>query len=172
MSDELKSKLSQLQQRRKARETTHLLPKEVLEGADLNRFSYKEDVYSTHSLELFPKGVEGKYVYPEGYSVYEYVEVDQLAHLVRCIEESGLVFDSEVFVSLDNDSAYWPLSQEKIGKFLAWYFSCLENSYQELVIFQADFKKGIVVDKYCGYLPKGMSTNANETVYEFVYWEK
>ena len=172
MRDELKNRLGQLNQRRKARETTLILPDDVREGIDLNRLAYKENIYSTHGLELFPKGVGGKYVYPEGYSLYEYIEVDQLAHLARSIEESGLVFDTEVFVSLDNDSGYWPLKNKRTDKLISWYLNYLESGYQTLSIFQADFKKGVVVDNYCGYLPKHLSTNANEVVYEYIRWEK
>ncbi len=172
MSDELKSRLGQLNQKRKARETIQLLPESLLEGIELDRLSYKEDVYSAHGLALFPKGVAGEYVYPEGYSLYEYVEVDQLAHLARSIKEFGLVFDNEVFVSLDNDSGFWPLKNESIDKLIFWYVNYLESSYQSLAVFQADFKKGILVDNYCGYLPKNLSTNANEVVYEYIRWEK
>jgi len=172
LSHKLQSRLGQLHQRRKARETTQFLPRDVFDGIELEHLVYRENILSAHELELFPKGVDGKYVYPEGYSVYEYIEVDQLTHLARRIDESGLVFDSEVLVSLDNDSGYWPLRKDRIDKLIAWYLNYLESGYQTLSIFQSDFKKGIVVDNYCGYLPKHLSTNANEVVYEYIRWEK
>lgn len=172
LSNELRSRLARLHQRRKARETTQLLPRDLSEDIDLERLVYKEHILSTHDLSLFPKGVDGQYIYPEGYSVYEYIEVDQLAHLAKSIKESGLVFDSDVLVSLDIDSGYWPLKKESVDKFFAWYLNYLESGYQSLSIFQSDFKKGVVVDNYCGYLPRHLSTNANEVVYEYIRWEK
>ena len=172
MRNELKNRLNQLHQRHKAADTINFLPESFLEGIDLNRLSYKEDIYSTHGLELFPKGVAGQYIYPTGYSLYEYVEVDQIAHLVRNIKRSRLIFDDEIFVSLDNDSGFWPLKHQIIDKFISWYVSYIKSSYQTLAIFQADYKKGIMVSNYCGYLPEDLRTNSNEIVYEYIEWEK
>ena len=172
LNEKLQSKLSQLHQRRKARETTLALPESLRAEIDMDRLTYKESVYAMHGLELFPKGVGGKYVYPEGYTFYDYFEVDQLGHLVSLIKNVQLVFDVECFVSLDNESGYWPLSHEKIDILLDWYMSYLEAGYQSLKIFQSDFGKGVVVDNYCGYLPNHLITNYDEVVYEFISWEK
>jgi len=172
LSDELRNKLGKLYQKRKARETIQLLSEEIRMGIDLNDLSYKEDVYSLHRLQLFPKGIDGKLVNPEGYSKYEYSEVDQLPHLVSCIEKACLTFDGECLVALDTESGYWPLKQGYVAKFIDSYLCNLKNEYQQLMIFQSDFKKGIVVDSYCGYLPSHLITNASEVVYEFIRWEK
>ena len=172
MNSELQNKLSQLYQRRRARETTQLLPEILREEIELERLSYKEEIYSAHGLNLYPKGVRGEYVYPEGCSLYEYVEVDQPFHLAIKIDESGLVFDTEVFVSLDDDSGFWPLKKERMEQLISWYINYIESNDQRLAVFQADFKKGFVVDSYCGYLPKHLCTNANEVVYEYIRWEK
>jgi len=141
-------------------------------GIDIDRLSYKEDVYSIHQLQLFPKGIDGELVNPEGYSKYEYMEVDQLSHLANCIERSCLTFEGECLVTLDIESGYWPLKQGYIDKFINHYLCQLSSKYQSLIVFQSDFKKGIVIDNYCGYLPKHLSTSANEVVYEFIRWEK
>ena len=172
MSNELGKRLGQLHQRRRARETTEVLPKSIFDGSELNKLVYKEEIYVKHGLKLFPSGVGGKYEYPEGYSSYEYTEVDQLAQLARIIEESAIKFCSDVFVSLDNDSGYWPLKKEKIDKLIEWYLMYLEKGYQTISIFQSDYKKGIVIDNYCGYLPEHIRTNTNEIVYEYIRWEK
>jgi hypothetical protein len=172
LSDELKEKLGQLHERRNARETIKLLPEELREDIDLDQLTYRDKVHSNHGLKLFPNGVSGKYVYPEGYSTYEYIEVDRLPHLAIKIENSNLMFDSECLVSIGSNSAYWFLKKEQVKKLIAWYLKFSEKGFKSLVIFQVDFKRGVVVDNYCGYLPKHLITNTNEVVYEYIRWER
>ena len=148
------------------------MPEKLREEIDLDRLIYKETIYAMHGLELFPKGVAGKYVYPEGYASYDYAEVDQLSQLALLIKGAKLVFDVECLVSLGSESGYWPLSHDKIDILIDWHVNYLQRSYQSLTIFQSDFVKGVVVDNYCGYLPSNLITNSNEVVYEFINWKK
>ena len=143
MSDKLNKKLGQVYQRRRARETAKILPEHIHSLINFDDISYKEDIYSRHQLPLFPKGVGGKFVYPEGYSLYEYSEVDQLSHLVNSIESACLNFEKNCLVSLNSDSGFWLLMQCNVDSFLSYYLEQLGKNFQSLVVFQSDYKKGV-----------------------------
>lgn len=171
MNEKLQKKLSQTYQRRKLRESIALLPQNLQATINLEDIVYKDEVYSRHGLPIYPKNIDGEWVYPTGYSLYQYQETDEILKLPTYL--SGLKkFDSSCLISLDTESGFFRLDLQYIDDFLKFYSSSLLNHNSYLALFQSDYTKGVIIDSYCGYLPEHLSTNKNEVVYEFLYWEK
>lgn len=168
----IKLKLSQNNQRRRLEAVQAKLPDSICKYLSNADFRYNEDVYSGHDLPFFPKGENGEYVYPDGYEKYEYTEVDQLLDLSKAVRARDLKYTKDCLVSLDRDAQFVVVEKSDMACFLESYLNEVSSRYIGLVVFQDDYRRGIVVDSYCGYLPKPQRTRYDEVVYEFVYWER
>lgn len=172
MNEILKTKLSQTYQRRKLRESINLLPQNIHSIINFDDIVYKEQVYSRHRLSIYPKHIDGQLVYPIGYSSYQYEETDELIRLSTYLTNLYNQFDDSCLISLDAESAFFRLDTQYIKDLLEFYSNNLLNTDAYLALFQSDYKKGIIIDSYCGYIAEHIKKHRNEVVYEFLYWEK
>ncbi len=165
-------KLSQNHQRRQLEKLSKELPTNILDLIDTRNFQYQEAINQKHSLPLFPQGNNGKYDFPIGYSTYEYHEVDNIPDLIHKIELYELCFNSDCYIKLSNEAPYIYLNKSNTKQFIEAYINNIKIEYRDLILFQSDYKKGLVIDSYCGYLEIPTENGEKEIVYEVISWAK